>query len=116
MSEKQKGLGGRIRDARLNAKISQESLAELAEVHVSYIGQVERGEKNPSVKVLARIAQALKIPLSHFIEGVSESRSSYGYGCSMKTHHILKLIESLDAEAQNIILKLLRYFKKHISK
>jgi len=41
--------------------ISQEKLAELAELHRTYIGQVERGEKNLTLLSMERIAKALGV-------------------------------------------------------
>lgn len=54
-------IGFTIRTIRESKKISQEKLAELAELHRTYIGQVERGEKNLTLRSLERIAKALKV-------------------------------------------------------
>jgi len=54
-------VGDTIRKYREKMDISQERLAELAELHRTYIGQVERGEKNLTLRSLERIAKALKI-------------------------------------------------------
>ena len=44
---------------RLERKLSQEALALEAEVDLSYLGRIERGDNNPAVLVLCRIADAL---------------------------------------------------------
>jgi DNA-binding XRE family transcriptional regulator len=44
---------------RRNKKLSQEELADRAEIHQTYLSGVERGKRNPSLLVLDRIAQAL---------------------------------------------------------
>ena len=55
-------VGDNIRAYREREDISQEKLAELAGLHRTYIGQVERAEKNITVRNLYRIGKALKIP------------------------------------------------------
>lgn len=52
-------LGLAIRNHREAAHLSQEKLAELADVHRNYIGLVERGDQNLTVDLLIRIARAL---------------------------------------------------------
>jgi transcriptional regulator with XRE-family HTH domain len=52
-------LGGAIRARRLKAKLSQEGLADLADLDRSYVGQVERGENSAAIHALIRIAKAL---------------------------------------------------------
>ena len=54
-------VGKKIRYYRKQADISQERLAELAKLHRTYIGAVERGEKNITIVNLEKIAEALKI-------------------------------------------------------
>lgn len=61
-------IGQRIRNYRMQKKLSQEELAELAGCHHTYIGQVERGEKNATIESVDRIAAALGISLSKLFE------------------------------------------------
>ncbi len=64
-SEKEKKLlvkvGKRIRELRLKAGLSQEKLAFASDLDCTYIGSVERGERNISVINLNKISVALKI-------------------------------------------------------
>ncbi len=53
--------GLRLKELRLEKNISQEKLAELADLHRTYIGMIERGERNLTLKNMFRIANALKI-------------------------------------------------------
>jgi transcriptional regulator with XRE-family HTH domain len=50
-----------IKKYRIDRKLTQEQLAELAGLHRTYIGSVERAERNLSLENLERIAKALKI-------------------------------------------------------
>ena len=56
-----KRLGETIRTHRGAIDLSQEKLAELADLSCNYIGEVERGETNVSIEALARIAKAVKV-------------------------------------------------------
>lgn len=59
-----------IRLKRKDLGLSQEELADLCELHRTYIGAVERGERNITVNTLAKIAESLKIPIQNlFIKG-----------------------------------------------
>ena len=53
-------LGDAIRDRRRSRKLSQEKLAERADVHRNYIGLIERGEQNITIESLVKVAKALK--------------------------------------------------------
>lgn len=57
-------LGEAIRTHRKQVKMSQEKLAEKADLNPKYIGEVERGGMNISMDALVRIAHALKIRVS----------------------------------------------------
>jgi transcriptional regulator with XRE-family HTH domain len=56
-----KRFGQRLREIRTKADISQEELADLAHLDRSYIGGVERGERNVSLVNIHKIARGLKI-------------------------------------------------------
>lgn len=57
-------IGLKLRRIRLKRGYSQEALADRAGLHPTYIGQVERGEKNITVESLSKITTALGIPIS----------------------------------------------------
>ncbi len=54
-------IGGYIRQYRIEARMSQERLAELAGISYKYVGVLERSEKSPSLETLINIANALNI-------------------------------------------------------
>ncbi|MER6857463.1 helix-turn-helix domain-containing protein [Streptomyces pilosus] len=62
--------GRRVRKLREEANLSQEALADLAHLHRTYIGSVERGERNISLINITRIAQALGVSSSALLAGV----------------------------------------------
>ena len=59
----QKQFGERIRGLRLAKGFSQEELAFKSGVHRTYLGGIERGERNPALKNIAAIAKALDVTL-----------------------------------------------------
>ena len=63
MADILKQFGKKVRDLRKAQGLSQEELAEKADLHYTYIGGVERGERNLSLKSIERIASALKIDI-----------------------------------------------------
>ena len=65
-----KQLGMRIKYLRSLKKWSQEDLALEADVNKNYISDLERGERNPTVKVLEKIAKAFDITLSELFKGI----------------------------------------------
>jgi transcriptional regulator with XRE-family HTH domain len=63
----QAAFGCAMRKFREESGVSQEKLALVCGIHRTYIGSVERGERNISIQNMARIATALKIPLSKIV-------------------------------------------------
>ena len=63
-------IGEAIRKHRKVAKLSQEELAEKADLHPVYVGQIERGEQAVSVNALVRIASALKVRVRDLVADV----------------------------------------------
>ena len=67
-----KQLGYRIRYLRQNKGLSIEALALEAEINRNYLGDLERGMRNPTVVILNKIAKALDVDLSTLFEGIRE--------------------------------------------
>lgn len=60
--------GDNLRSLRLAAGFTQEELAAAAGLHWTYIGQIERGERNLTYKNILRLARGLSVPPSELVE------------------------------------------------
>ncbi|MDD6212576.1 MAG: helix-turn-helix transcriptional regulator [Clostridiales bacterium] len=74
MSDIQKIVGQRIRSCRKKKGFTQEKLAEKSDLHPTYIGMIERGEKNLSITSLEKILSALNISFSDFFQMIEEEK------------------------------------------
>jgi transcriptional regulator with XRE-family HTH domain len=86
-------LGQRIRHLRKSRKWSQEDLGEKAGLHPTYIGGIERGERNVSIVNLARLSEAFQVSLAELV-AVN--------GHVPETHQILRhmITEEVDGDEQ----------------
>lgn len=62
--------GVAVQSRRKALNLSQEQLAESAGVHRTYIGMIERAEKNITLVNIEKIAKALKVSISELVEGI----------------------------------------------
>jgi len=65
-----KAIGETIRKYRKRAELTQEKLAEKADLHPVYIGEVERGEQTVSVFALMKIAKVLGVRVRDLVEEI----------------------------------------------
>jgi transcriptional regulator with XRE-family HTH domain len=63
-------VAARIRSLRMAQRLSQEALADLCHLHRTYIGAVERGERNITLRTLQCIAEALGVGPADLLQGV----------------------------------------------
>lgn len=70
--------GRRIRRTRLEAGLSQEELAHRVGLHRTYIGSVERGERNIGLLNIAALATVLQVDASTFVTGLRRSGAGPG--------------------------------------
>lgn len=66
-------LGRNLRELRRAAELSQEELADTAGLHRTYIGGIERGERNVGVLNLIQIARALKVSPGELLKSIGRS-------------------------------------------
>jgi transcriptional regulator with XRE-family HTH domain len=74
-----KTLGRRIRALRRSMNLTQENLAEKTGLSYKFIGEIERGSGNPTILTIAKISNALEVPLVRlFADEKTEEESFYG--------------------------------------
>lgn len=103
MSDLSIEIGQRIRNYRLQNKLSQEELAEKCGLHPTYIGQVERGEKNATIESINKITAGLSISLGTLFENITSFDDGNSYPAQA-----YDLILSTTPEKQKRLVGILR--------
>lgn len=109
MSEISKLIGKRIRSYRNNLSLSQEKLAELSGCHPTYIGQIERGEKNATIESIEKISSALNVPLSKLFEKLGGTENT-GRNIPLECYDILS---AKTPQEQEIIYRIIIEIDKY---
>ena len=114
MSDLVTTMGVRIRYYRERAHLTQMDLAEKADMHHTYIGQLERGEKNATLESIAKITRALGIPLSRLLEkiddGDGEEKETGGTNYPLKCYEIvLSMTKAQQKHLYQILLDIQKY-------
>ncbi len=107
MSDIAKIIGQRIRNYRTQKGLSQEKLAELAGCHPTYIGQLERGEKNATLESVEKIASAMDISLSELFDKLGKNG---GNNIAAKCYD---LVASKNEAEQKQLYKMLQEMDKY---
>ncbi|MNZ89402.1 HTH-type transcriptional regulator SinR [compost metagenome] len=115
MTETLKLVGTRIRDIRKTRGLSQEALAEKAGFNPSYIGFIERAERNISLKNLEKIATALDVGINQLFTYIEEQEYLSAEDSTVKEIiTMLRARDPKDAEmAKNILVEI---FERYDSK
>ena len=105
MSKIKKIVGDRIRIYRNKLGYSQEILAEKANLHSTYIGQLERGEKNATLESIERVCLALNVPIEILLKNiiVTENDSE-----NKVLNSVYDLVNSLKLSEQKSIYKIIQ--------
>jgi len=72
-------LGKKIREARLNKKLTQQKLAEKAQIGEMYLGEIERGTKMPSLRIFIQLIEALDISADFILRDELSTGEKYIY-------------------------------------
>lgn len=108
MSNIVKITGERIRARRLELGYSQETTAEKADLHPTYIGQLERGEKNATLESIEKVCNALDYPMEQLFKNIAVG--GYNENVADKCY---SLILKQPVKEQEYILKLLNIITEH---
>jgi len=113
IKEEDEQIGKRIKEVRQKIGLTQEELGERAELHYSYIGQLERGNKLPSIKTLKKIAAALNIKLEALLEDVPTYETS---SQNLLNREILNILKDSPPEDLKLFLDVICLVKDHLQK
>lgn len=103
MSQLTKQIGERLRSLRVSAGLTQERLAERADMHPTYIGQLERGEKNATIESFCKLANALNVPPAQLFAHLPSQNSQ-----PSPAEEIYQLVQECPPREQQALLVLLR--------
>ncbi|MBR6062290.1 MAG: helix-turn-helix transcriptional regulator [Spirochaetales bacterium] len=101
-------LGDRLRYIRFSKGLSQEKVALRAEITTAYYGLVERNRKNPTVKILDKICQALGITLIEVFNQSQTSSKEY----DELTMQIISQLNGQSDEMKQVILNVIKQIVK----
>jgi len=101
-------LGKRIREARLQKKMTQEQLSEKANIGLYFLGEVERGVKTPSLKVFVAIAEALGVSTDSLL------RDSVSAGSIYVNNEITRRLDTLTPKQRACAVEVLEAYIKAI--
>ncbi|QAA30358.1 helix-turn-helix domain-containing protein [Clostridium manihotivorum] len=101
-------LGQRIKEERLKSRLTQEQLAESIDISNSYIGQIERGERNLSLDTLIRLANRLGVTIDYLLQDyISVNDDNF-------IDQINQIINGRDSRQKRMALDLLKVMFSHI--
>ena len=102
--------GKRIRSIRTGKNISQEKLAELCGLHPTYIGQIERGEKSPTIDSIYKIAEGFGMSMEELFANIGKSSDNGKSDYANKIFDVaLSLNEEKRKELYRLILKIIEF-------
>lgn len=112
MSEIAKIVGQRLRQRRNELGYSQEYTSEMAGLHPTYIGQLERGEKNATIESVEKVCLALNMPMEDLFRNILPLKST-----SLPAQKVYDLMISLtnkEQEAMHVMIENMVKFKREI--
>lgn len=93
-------LGERIKKVREEKELTQEDLDELTGLHYTYISKIEAGKKQPSLKSLEKITEALGVSLSQLFKEKQDTAIKSSFD------KLLKIFENRTSSEINLIIEL----------
>lgn len=104
-------LGNRIRYYRKQKHLSQEQLAELCNFHPTYIGQLERGEKNATLESIYKLSQGLGVSLNVLLEDIDVINAASENAALKVYHKLIKLPEREQSKIVSIVTEIIDLFE-----
>lgn len=87
-------IGAKIREERKKKGLTQEQLAQQINISTAYMGQIERGERNPSLDIIVNISNALFVTVDYILEPAYQESSRYNE--AVLTYNIIKMLQNRD--------------------
>lgn len=116
MEDYLKRIGKRIREYRKTQHMNQEALGEKAGLHHTYIGQVERGEKNLTVGSLVRISEALGVAPEQLLSEQAQGEPAFQKVEKGAAADLPKpeKITGMEEQAAKIIAQIIRFYANEV--
>jgi len=89
-------VGAAVKALRARRRLTQEQLAERSGLSYKFVGEIERGDANPTILTLDRVAKALAVPISML---VAETQQQQPAEYQMSRHELVRVREALDSIA-----------------
>ena len=102
-----KELGKRIRAERQKQELTQEKLAEMANISDSFMGHIERGGRTLSIETLAKLANALNLNIEYIICG------EFHYQPDMLPAEILDALNRMSGNQRKVFLNMMKTLAAH---
>ena len=102
-----KELGKRIRAERRKQDLTQEKLAEMANISDSFMGHIERGGRTLSIETLAKLANALNLSIEYIVCG------GFNYQPDMLPAEILDALNRMSSNQRKVFLKMMKTLAAH---
>lgn len=101
-------LGSRICSARKEKRLTQEALAEKVDISLTYMGEIERGEKYPSMNVFIKLVEALDVSADYLMRDKLETGKVHVF------NEITRKMEHLKPKQVNAISELIDVYIKNL--
>ena len=102
-----KELGQRIRTERRKQDLTQERLAEMAEISESFLGHIERGGRTLSIETLARLANALNLSIEYIMCG------AFNYLPNTLPNEIIEALSRMSESQRKVFLNMMKTLAAH---
>ncbi len=104
-----KHLGNRIREERILNRMTQACLAEKSEISTNFLGQIERGEKIPSLETIIKISKSLNVTIDSLIRNVNLLDDK------LITSELLLALSKINRNEKALLLNIIRCFSCNYS-